>query len=155
MFIAPIGVLAAITYVNSVSWVNQNFNMIWKDGPQAGLLNGPGLVVAIILMVLFTAMNLGGAKFLSDNAKGVPVVSILLAAAVGTIALGPFKSWLFGGDGIFLATLTGPGRIWLQTLTLSNFAHALAPYLPGPGREVAEVGAGAVIGSVIRGLTKR
>jgi uncharacterized protein (TIGR00266 family) len=64
------------------------------------------------------------------------------------------RNMLFGGDGIFLAALTGPGRVWLQTLTVANFAHALAPYLPGTEREVAEVGAGAVIGSVIRGLTK-
>ncbi len=64
------------------------------------------------------------------------------------------RNMLFGGDGIFLAALTGPGKIWLQTLTVANFAHALAPYLPGVKAEVAEVGAGAVIGSVIRGLTK-
>ncbi len=37
---------------------------------------------------------------------------------------------IFGGDGIFLAALTGPGRIWLQTLPLPNLAHALVPYLP-------------------------
>jgi uncharacterized protein (TIGR00266 family) len=37
---------------------------------------------------------------------------------------------IFGGDGLFLATLTGPGRVWLQTLPLPNLAHALAPYLP-------------------------
>jgi uncharacterized protein (TIGR00266 family) len=37
---------------------------------------------------------------------------------------------LFGGDGIFLAALTGPGRVWLQTLTVSNLAHAIVPYLP-------------------------
>ena len=36
---------------------------------------------------------------------------------------------LFGGDGVFLVQLTGPGRIWLQTLTMPNLAHALAPYL--------------------------
>jgi uncharacterized protein (TIGR00266 family) len=35
----------------------------------------------------------------------------------------------FGGDGLFLAELTGPGKIWLQTLTLPNLAHALQPYL--------------------------
>jgi len=64
------------------------------------------------------------------------------------------RNMLFGGDGIFLAALTGPGRVLLQTLTVANFAHALAPYLPGVKTEVAEVGAGAVIGSVIRGLTK-
>src|SRR5579862_3195160 len=40
VFIAPIEVLAAITYVNSVSWVNIHFNMINKVGPSAGLLNG-------------------------------------------------------------------------------------------------------------------
>ena len=37
---------------------------------------------------------------------------------------------LFGGDGIFLASLTGPGRVWLQTLTVSNLAHAIVPFLP-------------------------
>jgi uncharacterized protein (TIGR00266 family) len=37
---------------------------------------------------------------------------------------------LFGGEGLFLATLTGPGHIWLQTLPLSNLAGKLAQYLP-------------------------
>ena len=64
------------------------------------------------------------------------------------------RNMLFGGDGIFLAALTGPGRVWLQTLTVANFAHALMPFLPGFKAEVADVGAGAVIGSVIRNLTK-
>src|SRR3954471_6701158 len=58
VFIAPIEVLAAIAYINSISWVNVNFNMIHKLGASAGLLNGTGLIVAVILMVLFTAMNL-------------------------------------------------------------------------------------------------
>ena len=40
---------------------------------------------------------------------------------------------LFGGDGIFLASLTGPGRIWLQTLTVSNLAHAIIPFIPAKG----------------------
>ena len=39
------------------------------------------------------------------------------------------KNMLFGADGIFLAALTGPGRIWLQSLPLANLAHALSPYL--------------------------
>ena len=64
------------------------------------------------------------------------------------------RNMLFGGDGIFLASLTGPGRVWLQTLTVSNLAHALAPYLPSRGGEtVSSMGAGAVIGSVLSGLT--
>src|SRR5579863_7215190 len=49
VFIAPIEVLAAISYVNSVTWVNTHFNMINKTGPNAGLLNGVGLIVAVLL----------------------------------------------------------------------------------------------------------
>jgi uncharacterized protein (TIGR00266 family) len=40
------------------------------------------------------------------------------------------KNKLFGGEGLFLATLTGPGRVWLQTLPIANLAHSLMPYLP-------------------------
>jgi uncharacterized protein (AIM24 family) len=36
----------------------------------------------------------------------------------------------FGGEGLFLATLRGPGRIWLQSMPLSNLAGKLAKYLP-------------------------
>src|SRR5436189_2093671 len=67
VFIAPIEVLAVITYLNSVGWFNQHFNMITSAGDRAGLLNGVGLAVAIILMVVFTTINLAGAKFLSDS----------------------------------------------------------------------------------------
>lgn len=40
------------------------------------------------------------------------------------------RNVLFGGDGLFLAQLTGPGKVWLQSLTPSKLAHALRPYLP-------------------------
>ncbi len=40
------------------------------------------------------------------------------------------KNMLFGADTIFLAKLTGPGKIYLQTLTLPGLAHAISPYLP-------------------------
>jgi uncharacterized protein (AIM24 family) len=39
------------------------------------------------------------------------------------------KNILFGADALFLAKLTGPGKVWLQTLPLPNLAAALAPYL--------------------------
>lgn len=37
---------------------------------------------------------------------------------------------LFSGEGLFLATLTGPGRVWFQTMPLSNLAAKLARFLP-------------------------
>jgi uncharacterized protein (TIGR00266 family) len=40
------------------------------------------------------------------------------------------KNALFGGDGLFLAALTGPGRVWLQSMCLSNLAHAISHYMP-------------------------
>jgi uncharacterized protein (TIGR00266 family) len=54
---------------------------------------------------------------------------------------------LFGNQGLFLARLTGPGKIWLQSLTISGLAHALMPYL---GHEAAtgSVAGGAVGGAV-------
>ncbi len=36
----------------------------------------------------------------------------------------------FGGEGLFLATLKGPGRVWLQTMPTSNLARAILPHLP-------------------------
>lgn len=67
------------------------------------------------------------------------------------------RNMFFGGDGIFLATLTGPGRVWLQTLPLSNLAHALQPYLAtgGGGERAREVGTGAVVGSIVSSLFDR
>lgn len=41
-----------------------------------------------------------------------------------------FKNVLFGGEGLFLTTLTGPGHVWLQTMTLPGFAQQLIPFLP-------------------------
>jgi uncharacterized protein (TIGR00266 family) len=42
------------------------------------------------------------------------------------------KNKLFGGDGWFLLKLTGPGKVWLQSLSLPMLAQALEPYLPKP-----------------------
>ena len=40
------------------------------------------------------------------------------------------KNMLFGGEGIFNTIITGPGRVWLQTLPISTVAGVLRPYMP-------------------------
>ena len=40
------------------------------------------------------------------------------------------KNILFSGEGLFLASLRGPGKIWLQSMPLANLASKLARYLP-------------------------
>ena len=64
------------------------------------------------------------------------------------------KNKIFGGDGIFLAALTGPGRVWLQTLPISKLAHALAEYMPKTERVESSAAGGVVggiVGSILRG----
>ena len=66
--------------------------------------------------------------------------------------VGKIKSALFGGEGLFFATLRGPGRIWLQSLPFSRMADrivAASKYVQGGGgREEGSVlgGLGRLIG---------
>ena len=43
------------------------------------------------------------------------------------------QNMFFGGSGLFLAALTGPGRVWLQSMSMQHLAHAIAGYLPKAG----------------------
>jgi uncharacterized protein (TIGR00266 family) len=52
------------------------------------------------------------------------------------------KNMVFGADSIFLAALTGPGTVWLQSLPLPNLAHALKPYLEGRDQNQTNKSAG-------------
>ncbi len=40
------------------------------------------------------------------------------------------KNMLFGGEGVFNTVVTGPGRIYLQTMPISGVAAVLSHYLP-------------------------
>jgi uncharacterized protein (TIGR00266 family) len=67
------------------------------------------------------------------------------------------KNMIFGGDGLFLAELIGPGVVWLQTLPISRLAHQISEYLPhSEARSATEatVGGGllgGIVGSILRG----
>ena len=67
------------------------------------------------------------------------------------------KNLIFGGDGIFLAALTGPGRVWLQTLPISRLAHQILEYAPGERRtENIQTGVvGGIVGSLLDGMNGR
>jgi amino acid transporter len=93
VFVAPIEVLAVITYVNSVGWINQHFNMVNRAGDSAGLLNGTGLIVAVGLMLIFTAINLAGTRFLSDS----NVIVVIWKTLVPLLAIAVVASLQFNG----------------------------------------------------------
>jgi uncharacterized protein (TIGR00266 family) len=73
--------------------------------------------------------------------------------------VGKIKTALFGGEGLFLAKLTGPGQIWVQSLPFSRLASrifAAAPQTGGGGREESSLmglagGASGLLGSVLGG----
>ncbi len=54
--------------------------------------------------------------------------------------VGKIKTAIFGGEGLFFATLTGPGRVWLQSLPLSRLAGRIVKAAPGFGRGGREEG---------------
>ena len=71
--------------------------------------------------------------------------------------VGKIKTALFGGEGLFLARMTGPGTIWLQSLPFSRLASRVFAAAPqrGGSREEGSVlggfGAGGLLGSVLGG----
>jgi uncharacterized protein (AIM24 family) len=48
---------------------------------------------------------------------------------------GGLRSMIFGGEGIFLATLQGTGRVWIQSMPISKLVQALAPYGQNKSKE--------------------
>jgi uncharacterized protein (TIGR00266 family) len=54
--------------------------------------------------------------------------------------VGKIKTALFGGEGLFFATLRGPGKVWLQSLPLSRLANRIVAAVPGLGRGGKEEG---------------
>ncbi len=55
------------------------------------------------------------------------------------------KSWIFGGEGLFFATLRGPGKVWMQSLPLSRLAGRIFAAAPKQGGRKEE-------GSILGGL---
>ena len=66
--------------------------------------------------------------------------------------VGKLKSAIFGGEGLFFATLSGPGKVWLQSLPLSRLANRIIMSAPAAGGRSADqsslLGAG-VLGGIL------
>jgi len=57
---------------------------------------------------------------------------------------GSLKSMVFGGEGLFLATMRGSGKVWLQSMPIRKLIRALAPFGKNRGKE-----AGSILGSFL------
>lgn len=81
--VAPIEVEATLSYVNSVQWVHENLNMLTASGS----LNGTGLLIGSGLMLVFTFINLSGAKVLSDSNAPVVLWKVFVPALTIVVLL--------------------------------------------------------------------
>ncbi len=61
---------------------------------------------------------------------------------------GSLKSMVFGGEGLFLATLQGHGTVWLQSLPFSRMADRIIAHAPSSGGK--DQGEGSVLGGIGR-----
>jgi len=127
----------------------------------AGIFGGDGFLLQKVSGVGTAWLELSGELVLRDLAPGENLrvhpghVGAFQSSVSFQITTVPgIKNMIFGGDGIFLASLTGPGRVWLQTLPISKLAHAIEHYLPHEARRETIQGGvvGGIIGSVLDGM---
>lgn len=126
----------------------------------AGIFGGDGFLLQRLTGPCSAWVELGGEVVTYDLAAGETVqvhpghIGMFQDSVSFDIKLmRGFANALFGGDGLFVARLTGPGKVWLQTLTVPNLAHALAPYLGSGAAQNAGAGAvGGIAGAVLRNM---
>ncbi|HUA96793.1 MAG TPA: TIGR00266 family protein [Terracidiphilus sp.] len=130
----------------------------------AGIFGGDGFLLQRVGGYGAAWLELSGELIVKDLAPGEVLrvhpghVGAFQSTVGFQITMVPgIKNMIFGGDGIFLAVLTGPGRIWLQTLPISRLAHQIAEYLPqGEAQPATAAGIGGgllggIVGSILSG----
>jgi uncharacterized protein (TIGR00266 family) len=115
----------------------------------AGLFGGEGFIMERLQGDGWTFIHAGGTLLERDLGPGETlrvdtgcIVGFQPSVDYDIQFVGKIKSALFGGEGLFFATLRGPGRIWLQSLPFSRMADrilAAAPNHGGKGREEGSV----------------
>jgi uncharacterized protein (TIGR00266 family) len=117
----------------------------------AGFFGGEGFILEKLTGPGTVFIHAGGdfVEFALAPGEVLQVDTGALVAFEETVAYdvemaGGIRTMLFGGEGVFLATLRGPGRVIVQSMTLAKLRRELAPYRTG-GEESRGLGA---IGSI-------
>ena len=123
----------------------------------AGLFGGEGFIMQRLEGDGWAFIHAGGTLYERELAAG-ETVRVDTGCIVGFQAsvdydiqyVGKIKSALFGGEGLFFATLRGPGKIFLQSLPLSRLANRIVAAVPGLGGR--SKGEGSLLGGIGRVL---
>ena len=118
-----------------------------------GLFGGEGFIMQKLEGDGLAFVHAGGTIHLVDLQAGETLrvdtgclVALQPSVAYDIQFVGKVKTALFGGEGLFFATLTGPGRVWLQSLPLSRLADRIYKAAPSAGGK--RQGEGSVLGGL-------
>ncbi|TCS73923.1 uncharacterized protein (TIGR00266 family) [Sulfuritortus calidifontis] len=119
----------------------------------AGLFGGEGFILQKLEGDGLAFIHAGGTLAERDLAPGesIRVDTGCVAALQPSVDfdiqyVGKIKTALFGGEGLFFTRLTGPGKVWLQTLPLSRLANRILAAAPAAGGR--QVGEGSLLGGL-------
>ncbi len=124
----------------------------------AGLFGGEGFILQRLRGDGMVFVHAGGTIVEKNlNNEKVMVDTGCIVAFENTInydieRAGNLKSMIFGGEGLFLATLQGTGRVWLQSLPFSRLADRILEFAPRAGGK--SMGEGSLVGGAIKFLQK-
>ncbi len=118
-----------------------------------GLFGGEGFIMQKLEGDGWVFVHMGGVLVARDLAPGevLHVDTGCLAALTDSVdydivQAGGIKTMLFGGEGAFFARLTGPGRVWLQSLPFSRLAGRMLAAAPQNGGN--RQGEGSILGGL-------
>ena len=117
-----------------------NMSMYFNKKIGAGFLGGEGFIMQKIQGPGKAFIECDGSLTAMDLKPGelLKVSSGYVAAFEETVtmnveAVAGIKNMVFGGEGFFLTTLKGPGRVYLQSMTICDLAQRITPYVPKIG----------------------
>jgi uncharacterized protein (TIGR00266 family) len=134
--------------------------LAWQQRMGAGFFGGAGFILQKVTGPGTVFLDLSGEVVTKQLAAGEKL--LVHAGHVGvhepTVSfdiqmLPGFSNVIFGGEGLFLATLTGPGEVHLQSMPILNLAEEIARYLPARqnANVPTSVAAGGILGSILGG----
>jgi uncharacterized protein (AIM24 family) len=117
----------------------------------AGLFGGEGFIMQKLEGDGLAFVHAGGMLMERELGAGETlrvdtgcIVALMPNVTFDIQYVGKLKTALFGGEGLFFATLTGPGKVWLQSLPLSRLANRIIMAAPVAGGR--QVGEGSILG---------
>ncbi|MEK6780795.1 MAG: TIGR00266 family protein [Bacteroidota bacterium] len=111
----------------------------------AGLVGGEGFILQKLQGDGLAFVHAGGTlieRTLNNETLRVDtgcVVAMESQIDFDVESTGSLKSMIFGGEGIYLATLKGTGKVWLQSMPIRKLVQALAPYGGNSRKEASSI----------------